>query len=288
MLSFNYTPDYYPLFAFKPLTSSDSVSDNLQVTVFPIWYKKISLQWTVPSSWPVVGFHIYKSNNTDGPYVRLNEVIIASADYYKDNTTTQYSKFNKDYYIVEAVFSNGQRVQSLPSTWQNKRTAFAELRAREVQRREWLLLSKFTGIPSFVFQRKTYGQRCRVCWNFQLEKIMNDKCPDCAGTGFEGGYFDPRETLLQYDASPNDISLEYFGKWESNNLSAWTISLPETKARDLIYRVSDGSLYYVEDWFPTELQTRTVRQIFKLVQLDKESPEYSMITRFNLIPSNMQ
>lgn len=281
--AFNYTWGYYPITLYEPLTASNSISNRITVIVYPIWYKQITLEWVVPSSFGLCTFNVYKSEIEDGEFVKINHTPIEEP-IFKDTTTRQFSKSDQGFYIVEAVLPDTRRVQSLPSTWENARTHWVELRAIEVQRREWILLTKFVGVKSFVLRRKTYGQRCRECWDFYLEKLLKDKCETCLGTSYEGGYFKALETYLQYDPNPKQYIYQYFGGWEPTNLSAWTISFPDINPRDLLYRIADGAMFLIEEVSGTALQASTVRQIFKLNQLDTESPEYLAVKKFKLLP----
>lgn len=288
---FNYAYhwDYYPLFGTKNLTDPNSVSNDITITVYPYWYKQITLEWNIPAEWGAVSFLVYKSEIENGQYTQLTPTYLdSSTKFYKDTSTQDVSKFNRSWYIVEAALPDGRRVQSQPTTWGGRRLPFVEIRAQEIQRREWLLLNRFTGVQSYILRRKTYGKRCSNCWNYDLQKVVKDKCPVCMGTSFEGGYFQAIRTLLQYDTNPNDIEMTYFGKWESNELMAWTIAFPEMRARDLIYRLPDAALFKISDWANTELQTVTIRQMLKLTQLDKDSPEYNAVLQNNLIPSQYQ
>lgn len=287
--SYEYKWDYYPLFVARDITSSDSISGNLTIKLYPYWFKQITLEWKIPGDWGASTFNVYHAQTEVGPFKKLNATPLGtSTNFFKDLTTQDYSKFHRGWYIVEATLPSGKRVQSKPATWEQSRKPWVELRAQEIQRREYLLLRKFTGIDSYIIRRKTYGARCKNCWNFDLEKIVKDKCTNCYGTSFDGGYFPSVNTLVMYDTNPNDIQLTYFGKWEQNETLAWTIAFPEARARDLIYRAADGALFEISDWKNTELQTVTVRQIFKIVQLDKESSEYQAILDNNIIPAQYQ
>jgi hypothetical protein len=288
--AYEYTWDYFPLFGKKQLTQPNAVSGNFTITTFPFWYKQITLEWAIPTDWGSCRFNVYKAQTEDGEYSLLNPTQLdPSINFFKDKADTSYSKIFRSWYKVEAVLSSGKRIQSLPVTWGNKRTSsLADLRSQEVQRREWLLLRKFVGVESYLFRRKTYGQRCTNCWHPQLEKIVKDDCSVCMGSSFEGGYFKGVSTLLQYEPVPGKLSLEYFGKYEPGETSAWTIAFPEIRPRDLVYKPSTGALYMIQDWADTELQTVTVRQILKLIELPKFSPEFKLISRDGLIPTAYQ
>lgn len=283
--SFDVTYEYYPLFVQHSITASDSISGNIEVTVYPHWYSSINLVWSYPTDWGIVHTNVYHSATESGPFVKITPVAIApDVNSLNDVTTNDFSKIYEGWYIVEATLSTGKRVQSKPVTWRHKRNNWVELRANEINRREWLLLNKFVGLSSYIFNRKTYGRRCEECWSYSVEKVVKDKCTSCYGTSFQGGYWSPLKTLLQYDSTPNDIQLSYFGKFEINEFPAWTIAFPNIDQRDIIYRIGDGKMFEVGDKKETQLQGAPVRQIFKLIEIDKESPEFALIADNNLIP----
>lgn len=290
-MSFSYdvTWSYFPLFATRELTTSDSISGNFAVTLYPYWFKQVTLEWKIPSDWGACHFFVYKSQTENGPFDKLTPAALPpEINFFKDTTTQDFSKFNRSWYIIEALLPSGKRIQSEPQTWNNTRLPWVELRAQEIQRRAWLLLNKFVGVECYAFRRRTYGKRCHYCWNFELEKVTKDKCPFCMGTSFEGGYFPGVKTLFQFDADPTETRLEYFGKWETNDVFIWTIAFPDLRQRDLIYRVQDSALFEVNESKQTTLQSVTVHQYFRGLQLDKESPEYQIIINNNLIPPAYQ
>jgi hypothetical protein len=159
------------------------------------------------------------------------------------------------------------------------RRKWVAIRAEEIQRRENILLTRFNGVKSYVFRRKTYGERCPDCWSYTAEKIIKDHCSTCMGTGFKGGYFEPATCYINYDPSQNPVVKTYFGTFEPNQISAWTISLPEIHPEDVIIRTGNWDVYRVDALLPTELQTNTVRQIMKLTQLSRDDIENELVTR---------
>lgn len=275
---FNYTVAYPFLVKNLPVGSPTAVSNNFEVTFYPKWYGNMDLEWEVPSDWVGVTFNLYSAPNEEGPYEKLNSTPFSNP-FYGDPKARAFSKYNNNFYILEAVFPNGSIVQSPPHTVNNINTPWVRLRREEITRREWLLLRKFIGVKSFLFRRKSGGQRCQTCWNSDSKRVMNDRCPSCYGTSWQGGYWDPIETLLQYSATPNDAVSTYKGILEPNQIQAWTINVPIIHDFDVVVRYPDKRVYRVERVEPTELQTVTVRQPMILAELSKESVEFNLLER---------
>lgn len=277
-----------PSLGFWLLTGQSALTTSLRsagisVTVYPSWYKHIAVEWSVPTSFGACLFNVYFSQTEDGPFEKLNPTPI-DGTYLIDSTTLEFSKSNHGYYVVEAILQdqNSATLRSNPTTWYPKQRRWVELRSIEIQRREYWLLSRFAGIKSYLFRRKNYGQRCSSCWNYELEKVMDDHCPNCFGTSFEGGYFKPAPFYVQYDASQRNLAQTYFGKYEPNQIGGWTISIPEIRPGDIIVKTGEWDVYKVERVTPTELQGNPVRQMLVLTQLAKGDVESKLVA--NSVP----
>lgn len=267
----------------RPIATT--VSENIQITVYPRWYKHVALEWTVPADWGKCVFNVYFCPSDSGPFERLNATPI-DGNSITDYETQEYLKFNRGHYIVEAILldQGSAAVKSPIVSWESHQRRWVELRSIEIQRREYFLLSKFVGIKSYVFTNKTYGERCPECWSYTAGKAVKDNCTTCFGTTFKGGYFGPTTTYMQYDPTPNQNMKVYFGSFEPDQIGAWTISFPEIRPDDIIVRSGDWSVYRVDGLTNTELQGRPVRQITKLTQLSKSNIEHQLITRIPDFP----
>lgn len=283
MSNFGFSPtswSYWPLTVDQTsLPTPTSISGNFSISIAPKWYDKAALTWTIPNDWGSVTFNIYASPTENGNYTKLNVAPLASPQF-TDIKIEAYSRYESRYYVIEAIFPNGQTVQSPPTTWDNEGTSFVNLRIKEVQRREWLLLRKFVGVQTLLFRRKVYGTRCPECYNVDTRRVDKDHCLTCYGTSWEGGYYEPFSTLMQYEPTPNDLALGYAGKQEPNQIQAWTIAFPEILDLDLIFRVPDRKVYRVEKVLSTELTTKSVKQTTLLTELSRESVEHRLVLNY--------
>lgn len=277
-ISFTFGFGYIPGFLPSLLTTTTETS-YITVKVYPLFYKKIIVEWGIPSSWGDCSFNVYKGDTEVGPWNKVNITPLTNTNFFEDTTTQDFSKFHRSFYIVEARLPapDNRYIKSPISTWENKRSNLMEIRAREITRRETILLDKFNGTDTLVFRKKYFGTRCPNCYNPEIEKITKDHCTTCFGTSFIDGYFPGMLTKVCYEISPNNTQLTYLGKLESNQTAAWTISFPEVHTHDLILRVSDSRLFRVESTNPTELQTVHVRQIMQIVELGKHSVEMNLL-----------
>lgn len=233
------------------------------------------VEWSVPEHFGSCTFNLYKSENESGPWERVNQNVITD-NYYRIVKEVKDSKFNSEFFVLEVTLEDSTKALSYPISVKNTNSKWVGLRAKEVQRREWWLLTKYVGVPSLLFRKKTFGKRCPECWNPISKKVTKDNCPTCIGTSFEGGYFKGHPTYLQYDPTPNNAVLGYAGRQEPNTIPAWTVGFPEATVFDLVLRIPDWKVYRIDSMQTTELQTVPVRQMFMLTELGKNDIEYKL------------
>lgn len=281
--SFSYSFGYVPSFSTVGLVTTTQ-SWYVNVSVYPLFYSKIIVEWSIPASLGACTFNVYKSDIDTDPnsWTKLNPVPITSnVNFLEDIVPNNFSIYRRPYYKVEVILPapDGRSFTSYPSTWINQRTNLMEIRATEITRRENVLLDKFIGVDTYLYRRKYFGARCPQCYDENTEKVIQDHCTACFGTSFLGGYYNPILTKVAYDTSPNNTILAYIGKLETNETTAWTTAWPDINSLDIIYRVPDAKIFRVGVVNNTELQTVQVRQMMQIIELDKNSVEMAMVTQ---------
>lgn len=268
----------YPTQSQLTTPSTAEPSRFIDVNIYPQWFKQVSLDWTIPYEWGNCVFHVYSSQGDDTQLQRLTTQALTNPRF--TNTVSRETSLNRtEDYVVEAILPNGQKFRSFSISLKNKRRHHVEIAASEIQRREYLLLTKFTGVKSYLFKTKYFGNRCPRCWNASQEKVMDDKCTVCYGTSWEGGYWDPIPIFVQYEPNPQNRIPTYFGQLEPNQIGAWTISVPDINPTDIIIRSGDWNVFNVIKNTSTELQTTPVRQMLTLTQLSRNDIENELMSR---------
>ncbi len=157
-------------------------------------------------------FFVERSESEAGPWIVVAGPIV-DRYYLRDNTTPQISLNRSLFYRVRAVNpSRGLDVVSMHAD----REGEPDLIATEIASLEHLLFTEFTGTRSWLFTRRTFGQRCPQCWDDVLSKIIDDSCPTCFRTGFSGGYHYPIEFFAQFDKSPQSENASTYDHHQLN------------------------------------------------------------------------
>lgn len=266
-------------------TETDSYWMNVQF--LPNWYNSVYMQWDIPEEWKGQDptFSIFLSESEGGPYHQISKNRIKDPFYIVEFNEVPALTNSRDFFIIQTRLANGTTIKSSPMCMAGRMPRWQYKRWAEIIRREWILLDKFAGVDSVVFRKKDYGPRCKHCWDPVNEKIIKDNCKHCYGVSFENGYMEGIQTTVQYEITPDNRTLTYFGKMEQNQLIGWTIAYPTIKPHDIIIRLSDRKAFRVEALQGTEMLTNTVRQILQLNELPKSLVEHNLIHRDYWIPA---
>lgn len=266
------------------LFAPDSRPIDLNIRIYPEWFKEVTLSWTVPPAWNSMSprFNIYRSEVEGSGYMKLNAVPVQTP-YFVDATTKESSKSSKEYYIVESILSDGTIWKTRASSVGDGIPRFQYIRLKEINRREWILLRRYTGNECLILRGIHYGARCPNCWDTLTEKMTKPRCVVCYGTGYDGGYYPGIRTYVQFDASSDSSVYTYFGKMEQNEIGAWTIQYPAVETFDLVIRIRDFKVFRVSQVSDTEILNKTCRQIMRLEEQSTDSVVYKLLNREGLL-----
>lgn len=219
------------------------------ISTFKVSYlqpKVITLQWSVSNIPAGYTEHVtvQRSESPEGPWETLQREI-SGAEYFQDYDARLMNSTATVYYRLEIELRHSTSPSiALTSSveWlRQKPTAIA----REINRREQILLSKYAGEPAFLFIRRTWGAPCSACYDPALQKTLTSDCRKCFNTGIAGGFFAPIE--LYISRSPSGKMIQDLGlyKVENDQTIFWTSSTPTIKPGDLLVD-SLGVRYNIE------------------------------------------
>lgn len=254
--------------------------------MYPFWYENCRITWFPRTSWINPQYNIYRSESPEGEFIKLNAAPI-EGNTYNDFTTNMATKYGHDVYYVE-VISNGNIVGRSELIKNERRLEhWHYLRAVEINRREWLLLNRFTGMRCLLLKHVKYGKynyRCPECWDDVNKLIRKEKCLTCYGTSYQGGYYQGISTMFQFDNEPNkEQILAQEGVMEPADTTAWTIAYPEIDVNDLILRLDDFRVFRVQSVQNTSLRSFTIRQMVRVSHLPMTNIEYKLFEREGIL-----
>lgn len=269
-------------------TSEDVAYLDMNLKVIPDWNISVFLEWEVVTP-PVVGdntdvsYMVYSSKSELGPFNQITAQPIRDTNYFT-HEQTQDSKIYEQYFTVEAIYGDGRIYRSYPQNPSESLRPWHRLRQKSIIRREYLLLDKFVGAESIIYIRKREGLRCPNCWDPVHKKVTQDHCTECYGTSYVDGYGTGMRTKLQYTSIDPISNFSYQGMEEPITISAWGLAFPLLHPNSLVLRVSDRKIFRIEGHQgSTELLTVMQRQNVVLKELGRDSIEYQLFNRTNVL-----
>lgn len=123
-----------------------------------------------------------------------------------------------------------------------------------------------------LFKRKRTGELCD-CYDDIRGSRLSDKCKDCLGTGYKGGYYPAIKIKVCYlNAESAQEEMDTRGTFKGTSpLSFWTSSYPLIEEGDIIGVISSAVKYIVTTCQPSYKNGYLIRQTIQLSRLPEPS-----------------
>jgi hypothetical protein len=247
------------------------------------------ISWTVdlqPETIDVTRFNFFvqRSTSPGGDFDELNTTALVDTFTYLDSQMHRRSKWRAFFYRIRAVDTGVapnveyfSQVASLniPSLTMQQRVRLEIIRAERILLQGVGVTPGFVGIPTLIYIRRTFGQRCPMCWDSVKKRVSMSKCLSCYGTGFYRGFHTPINTYLNFAPSTNQSELSPLGESEPNIVKAWMSNYPPLSHGDLIVD-QENFRWRVVSQTRTESLRQSVRQLLTLYSLSPGDIEFSL------------
>ena len=182
-----------------PAVTSDLVVKNLRVRSLEVDSKEITWELGDSLAEPLdYTFEVLRSESPSGPF----EPMTAPFDdryIFVDRRIPSGDRMVVLYYVLRITDKRtGKSVQLGPAAQE----AEPDLVAQNIRRLEMTYFTQVVGRACWLFKRRSFGPRCKTCWDSVMQKRTVDRCRDCYGTGMLRGYYDPIEVWVQIDPTP--------------------------------------------------------------------------------------
>lgn len=190
-----------PLVPFKRINIELHFHIISQNSVFVTW--ALNREYTAPGPYK---FTLYRARSANGGSMTEVAEVIDQPFMYDYNPL--FGTHEKSvYYSVRLIDGLGKEYWStwvpIEQYWDHKDW----LLAREIIRKETLLLKKKVGTKGYLLKRKLYGDLCPDCVDPNTLQVMDPNCTTCYGTGLVGGYYPALEMWVIQNPSQNMVKL---------------------------------------------------------------------------------
>jgi len=132
-------------------------------------------------------FQLQWGETVEGDFIDAGDPVVDQ--YYATDTLRRvWAKSIESYYRIVLTTAEGTYT-SFPQQANGRWDKRDWLIARDIMRKEQLLMRKFTGWDGVLLKRKIWGETCPECTDWDTQEVNEGKCTTCYGTGKVGGYW---------------------------------------------------------------------------------------------------
>jgi len=216
-------------------------------------------------------FYVERAGAPSGPWETVSSGL-KQQYLFRDGAVNQRKHNTTYYYRIKAVHNvSGEFTYSQPGHQGAKMPREAAVMIYN----ENILFTKFTGMLCWLFPKKTFGQKCQVCYDPILGRENISNCLTCFGSGYVGGYHRPVRLHVQIFPMAQQVQSDTFGNSEQQNTSAMCIAFPPVSPEDVLVE-SDNTRWRVVRVETSERLRFTVRQTLSLAKIPIGDVEYSL------------
>lgn len=239
--------------------------------VYQLAPRCLTLKWNIeniPSGYTEY-LTVHRSESPEGPWEPI-KTDLTGREYFHDHDANIYNPMLAIYYKLTGLVSDGEDppdIQTIKESDVEHLRIRPDAKAREIIRRNNLLLEQYVGTPAYFLIRRTWGPRCTMCYDPELDKVTTSDCPQCFNTKFSGGFYEPILSYVANEAIGKSLKDVGIMKLAPGARPFWTTNFPELKRGDVMVDCQNVR-WKIED---VGLQTihlkAKMRQIFTAVQI---------------------
>jgi len=239
------------------------------------WWCSVSFDF--PTSTPE--FFVEYAAATDS-WTRLNPdtPVVDNCVFYTQEVPRCTSPANVYVRVVVDVPDSDPLV-SRPEKIQGELTDREYAISRDIIRKEYLRLNKYAGTRGTLLKRRTHGQRCPVCTDWDSENSpLNSACPVCYGTGYAGGYYSGISYPVDVSptASARDVN-QPFGMTDERSRQGRGVAYPVVETYDMWVQDGTGVRHIIRGVQPVAvLQTVDLVYMLTMQELPYSAVEYKV------------
>lgn len=238
--------------------------------VIMVEVEALRLYWTIePTSEDIseYDFSVLRSGSESGPW----QLLASGLQFqYIDWEANNYSSDRIYWYTIRVTHKTSKKFQDFGPQYNSFQTDPVGL---ELIRKKNVYLKTQTGLPAFLFKKKTFGQYCPSCFDMIKQRVSKTNCEVCFGTGFAGGYWKPIELYVN-KAIPDSITKSIGFNKTGGNSVVEASSHPIISAGDFILFPQVGTRHRVVSITAHTRMGDVISQYVNLTEINRSDIEY--------------
>lgn len=258
----------------KPNASQFIVVDDVTLDIFDM--HQTTIAWSIKDTLIDPGlfaFCVERSGSPSGTFERLTPSGLKNIFVYVDEAAPNFSKTRRTYYRIGTLKDTTREIfYTSPRTYHEK----PDYVGLEIAKRYKLLLHRVVGVLCVIYKRRRWGKRCLDCWDERLNRRTKTKCLNCFDTGYEGGYWSPIPSMVNFSPSQLIVQQTPWGKVEPGSSTAWMGNYPLVEPEDIIIEITGNKRWIIKNISNTEKKRSPLKQVMQIEELDKGRIEYRL------------
>lgn len=254
-----------------PLPGTQRVFRRLSVDTHftPITQNQVLVEWALDPGFIQPGpytFTLYRGETVEPGTDDWTAVArVVDQPWAYDRNPKLPEKGMNIFYKVLLEDDDGQVVESQAVSGVSYWGRYDWTLAKDIIRKETMLLRKRTGVPGYLFKRRTFGELCD-CVDPESGQILEDDCGSCFGTGFQGGYYEPFEYWVSMNPTQQLKKLDADqGLLVRNIETVRALAYPTPQANDFWVHAHTGQRFVVGSQITALARHRGIDLILQLM-----------------------
>lgn len=245
------------------------------VRVAPYGKESTAIQWSIDQELHDAGdlfFKVELAGSPEGPWETVGENIKNKLAFEDTNSKT-FGRLKDKYYRVSA--KDGAFI-SRPHPVCGSLPKQKYLIARKMFNDEMTMLRKGNGVRLAVVKKRHWGELCS-CVDPRTKLALLPNCPDCHGTKYLKGYYDPMYTWGKINpSSMGTDSAPQTSTAEIEATQAVLLSFPIVFKDDIVVELDTNKRWLVVSSKPTEILRTAIHQEIVLSLLPVSDSVYDL------------
>jgi hypothetical protein len=200
---------------------------------------------------------------------------ISALDFYQYlDRSTLLRNFHKLYYYRIRIrkISTQEELGTPAFSWQGD----LDLVGLYVVDEHNFLLEDTVGTPCLVYPRKRNGVTCSKCFDPIQKKRTNSYCLTCFGTNWEGGFYQPLDSFIDFNPSPDNTVIQQWGETQTNETNILMSNYPLVVNGDVIRELRENRMWRVAKTQHTEKRRTPMLQFVRVIEINPGDVEYKI------------
>ena len=212
------------------------------------------ISWTLQNKATYPSDFILQVENSraGGPWEVLDNTL-ADSCIYVDSRRRNYNKYMNECYrlrlIVPHDTGNEEYVSDIVQAGQFKAYPFSSEATNVIRQAEKAI--ELSGVTGVLLKKKHWGSRCTHCTDFDDQMTVNEHCPWCLGTGFEGGFYNGISMALIKDKVEAEEKQGEDCVEEGEVIQARCIAYPWVRYADVWVEDDTNKRYFIKHVTPS-------------------------------------